>query len=152
MSFRPYKPREPGTTKQVVSALIDAAGGVKRASVQLHRSATQTLAYTDPATPDEISFDMVRRLVMASGAIAPAEDLAALAGGAFLPCPQPDESFEALAAHSAEDWGGFTATLLRACADGTLDQLDRRNLRERLDHLIRTLACARAQLSSQPEG
>ncbi len=154
MSFKPYKPREYASTKDVVTRLIDQAGGIKRAAFVLERSPTQTLAYSDPATADQISFDQVRHLVAATDAIAAAEDLAALAGGVFLPAPAPNESFDMLAAEGARDWGEFTAALLRARAEKRLHKasddpvLKGGDLLRRLDKLINALATARASLHS----
>lgn len=69
--FRPYKPRDYASTKEVVTRTLDQAGGIKKAAHLLGRSPTQTTAYSDPAAPDEISFDQVRRLVIATGAPTP---------------------------------------------------------------------------------
>ncbi len=151
MSFKPYKPRDYSTTKEVVTRLLDQAGGVKKAAHLLDRSTTQTMAYSDPATSDEISFDQVRRLIEATGAAAPAEDLASLTGGVFLPCDAPKEAFDHLVAKSAKEWGEFIACVVKAHADGGLDQIERRDMLRDLDNLIRTLVAARCRVNSKGE-
>lgn len=147
MTFRPYKPRDYASTKEVVTRLLDQAGGIKKAAHLLGRSPTQTVAYSDPATPDEISFDQVRRLVSATGASAPAEDMAALALGVFVPVAAGVRStFEDLVARSSTEWGEFISLLMRARADGKLDHLARRDILKELDGLIRSLVAARSQI------
>lgn len=144
--FRPYKPRDYASTKEVVTRALDQAGGIKKAAHLLGRSPTQTTAYSDPAAPDEISFDQMRRLVTATGAPAPAEDLAALAGGVFVPIAAGSESFEDLVARSSTEWGEFISLLMRARADDKLDHLGRRGILKELDSLIRSLVAARSQI------
>lgn len=141
--FRPYKPRDYASTKEVITRALDQAGGIKRAAHLLGRSPTQTTAYSDPATPDEISFDQVRRLVSATGAPGPAEDLAALAGGVFVPIAACTESFEDLVARSSTEWGKFISLLMRARTD---DHFARRDILKELDGLIRSLVAARSQI------
>ena len=144
--FRPYKPREYASTKEVITRALDQAGGIKRAAHLLGRSPTQTTAYSDPATPDEISFDQVRRLVSATGAPGPAEDLAALAGGVFVPIAACTEFFEDLVARSSTEWGEFVSLLMKAHSTGKLDPLARRDILKELDGLIRSLVAARSQI------
>jgi len=153
VSFRPVKPRAHGSTKATVAALYAQAGGAKRIADLIGRSATVTYSYTDPDEPAQIAFDLVRKIVQFTGATAPAEDLAALAGGVFLPCSDADgQTFDALAAESARgDWGELTAALLQAHADGKLDKIEERDILRRLDKLIHALACARAQLIALEE-
>ena len=145
MTFTPTKPREPGTTKAAVSALYDQAGGIPKVAFLIGRSESVAHSYSDPEESTEISFDFVRRITLATGATAAAEDLAALIGGVFLPCRGDGETFAVLAAKSAKEWGEFTAMLLTATASGTLAQCEP-TIRRELDDVIRVLACARAQL------
>ena len=151
MSFKPYKPRDYATTKEVVTRMLDQAGGVKKAAHLLDRSSTQTVSYSDPATSDEISFDQVRRLIEATGATAPAEDLASLSGGVFLPCDAPKEAFDHLVARSAQEWGEFIACVVKAHADKKIDQIERRDMQRDLDDLIRTLVAARCRVNNKGE-
>ena len=126
--------------------LVDEAGGVKRAAFLIGRTESQTLAYTDPAGDSHINFDAVRRLVMATGATAPAEDLAALAGGHFQPGHVDEREFPELVALSAAEWGVFTSMVLRALADNTVDSLERETCLRGLDLVIRAMVSARSKL------
>ncbi len=150
--FRPNKRREPGTTKAVVSTLIDEAGGVKRAAVQIGVSTTQLYAYAEPGEADEIKFDQVRRLVLASGATAPAEDLAALAGGTFLPIDSSCESIAELSADSVKDHAELTSAILLALADGKVDQNEARTLLPRVQELVRVIVCAQQRIAALARG
>lgn len=145
-SFRPYKKRDVYTTPGVITALIDQAGGVKKAAFLIGKSESQALAYSDPATDSQISYDDVRRLVMATGATAPADDLAALAGGHFTRADIDPRSFADLVALGAEEWGRFLNKVIRAMTDGDLDQCERRACLEGLDVLIRALVSARSKV------
>jgi hypothetical protein len=149
MSFRPVKPREYATTKAVVGAMYAQAGGAKRVADLIDRSTTVTYSYADPGEPAEITFDLLRKIArFHRQATAAAEDLAALAGGTFLPCPIPNASFDAITAETAEEWGAFMAALIRAHAGEDLHGHRERHpqLRERLDHLLHALGSARAAL------
>jgi hypothetical protein len=145
VTFAPTKPRDPGTTKAVVSTLVGEAGGMKRVAFLLGRHERTVHAYSDPDQDKAISFDCVRRLTLSTGACAAAEDLAALAGGVFVPCAKGRETFDALTARSARDWGQYIALVLSAHAKGTLAELEPQ-IRKELDDVIRALACARAKL------
>lgn len=147
--FQPYKARPYSSTKDVVTRLIDEAGGAKMAAHLLGCSPTQTVAYSDPATPEEMKLDQVRRLVSASGATAPAEDLAFLAGGIFLPMGSSEDCFASLAAHSASEYGEFATLVMQAMADGKIGKLEKQDVLRELDDLIRCLVHARAKLVSE---
>jgi hypothetical protein len=149
MGFSPYKPREYGSTKDIVTRLVDQAGGIKAAAFILGKSATQAQAYTDPARPDDISFDDVRRLAAAIRSEAVAEDAASLAGGEFIPGSVPKETFANLSASAAHDWGGFTASVIRAMADGRIDRLEKAETLRGLDTIIRAMVSARLALQSE---
>lgn len=110
--FRPNKPRKPGTTKAVVSALFAEVGGTDAVGLIIGLSATRTRACADPAEPDELSFERVRRLTLASGAHAAAQDLAALAGGVFVPGEAEAEAYELLLAKAEREHGQFVADVL----------------------------------------
>jgi hypothetical protein len=146
MSFRPYKPRSYATTKEVVTRVVDQAGGVKKVAHALDRSQSQTVAYTDPSLSDEITYAQIRRLTELTGVVVAAEDLAALAGGAFLPVPPEGQGFDLLVSRSAKEWGEFIANVLKCRADGKLDDAECRGLLKELDILIRTLVAVRCQV------
>lgn len=151
-AFRPYKARPYFSTKDVVTRLLDEAGGIKRAAHILDRSPTQTTAYSDPGTADEITYDMVRRLVDSTGATAAAEDLAALAGGIFVPISHESGALEDLVAHSSREWGEFVALIISAHCAGKLSKLKRAEVLRELDSLIRTLVSVRGRIISALHG
>lgn len=149
MTFRPYKPREYRSSKDVVTRLFDAVpGGLKRIALQLRRSPSQTQAYSDPACPDELTLDQARRLAdVAPGAAAVlADDLAGLAGGVFLPSVSPNGHFERLVARGAKEWGEFVSAVVEALADGRLTPAERGAVIRELDEVLQALAAARAEL------
>ncbi len=149
MVFKPYKHRDYASTKDVVTRLIDQAGGVKRAAHILDRSSTQTTAYSDPDNDDQITLDMVRRLVETSGATAPAEDLAALAGGIFMSVHPEAGDCDTLLARSSKEWGDLCSLVLEAHAKGKTAKLERPDILKELDSLIRTLVSARTQINNE---
>lgn len=144
--FQPYKPRPVGSTKAVITELVSQSGGREEAADILERSVTQVASYTDPETKDQISYDQVRRLIRATKSTIPAEDLALLAGGIFLPMGSSDDCFHTLTAQSALDYGRLTSAILEASADGKITHPEMRTILPKLDDLIRCLVHARAKL------
>lgn len=147
MSFAPYKPREPGSTPALVSALFSDAGGVERAAFLLGISRTQAYAATDSG-PDgrPLPLDQARRLAAMSGSVVLAEDAAALAGGFFMPAADPAANFSDLAGLSAQTFGIFTSAVMTALSDGALTAKEKAGLLEQLNILLPQLAAARAKL------
>lgn len=146
MRFRPYNRRPYGSTHAVVSDLLDEAGGVKKAAFLIGRTESQTLAYSDPAGDSHINLDMVRRLVMATGATAPAEDLAALAGGYFQPGKVEEREFPELVALTSAEWGAFCGMVIRALTDNRIDALERETCLRAMDVVIKAMVSARSKL------
>ena len=151
MAFRPYKQREYGSTCDVVSRLLDQSGGAKHAAFLLDRSTTQAQSYSDPQTPDQISFDQVRRLTDATGAVAAAEDLAALADGVFTPLGPSEELLAVLLAKGETEHGKFLPRLVQqlgAHGAGQLGDVSRVALLKDLDAMIRAFVAARSKLAA----
>ncbi len=148
MAFAPIKPRDYGTTKELVARLIDEAGGVKRAAFLGGRAASQVYAYADPAVDAQMSLDIARRLSAASGSATLAEDAAAIAGGVFMPIAPSNDPLSELSAKSAEEHGELTAALMRACADDKISPDEARGLLDELDQNLRALVSIRAKLVS----
>lgn len=86
LNFRPMKRREADTPKGVVSDLFDQVGGVKEVQVRLGIGKSQAYAYTDPQSPEELSFARAAALTTPSSPAA-AEYLASRAGGIFCALP-----------------------------------------------------------------
>ena len=155
MNFRPTKPRLYGTEEAVVADLIGDAGGAKQAAHAIGRSPTQVYAYSDPDAPDRIVYGDVRRLVELSGSLAPAEDLAALAGGYVTAVEASDASLEALLAQGEREHGEAMARLIGLFGDhsaGRLPAPERAELTRRLDDMIRAFVAARRKLGPGRDG
>lgn len=148
MSYSPTKPRDYGSTKEVVGRLIADAGGAKQAAFILQRAASQVYAYADPDVDVQINIDLARRLVAATGSTAIAEDFAALAGGVFMPLEPTPEPLAELSAKSAEEHGELMGALVRACSDGVIDDSEARELLQECDQHLRAVTALRAKLVS----
>src|SRR5690606_24746917 len=131
-AFKPYKTRPYNSSKAVVTELISQSGGREEAAEILERSVTQVASYTDPETKDQISYDQVRRLIRSTKSTIPAEDLALLAGGIFVPMGAGTECFHALTARSAQEYGEFVSLVMQAISDGKLCKLDKQKIMREL--------------------
>ncbi len=149
MNFKPVKPREYGSAEEVVSRLYADVGGVKRAAHLIGLSATQAYAYADPQERDRIAFDDVRRLVEASGSLAPAQDLAALAGAFVTAVEASEQSLALLLARGEREHGKAMALIMERLGEhgaGRLAADARQELARDLDTTIRAFVAARRKL------
>ena len=151
MNVRFQKPRQPGTTKEVVSQLIEQAGGPKRAAVSIGVEIAQAYAFTDPAQNKEIKYDQVRRLVLATGATAAAEDLAALAGGVFIPLRSDSDAPEVAICRTPREYAQLMELALTAMRDGRVDHLEASGLIKAARDLHHVTGCLVAALLKQQE-
>jgi hypothetical protein len=142
------KQRDYGTTKDIVTRLVDEAGGVKRAAFLLGRAVSRVYELCDPAREDQMSFEAVRKLTEFTGATAAAEDLAALAGGVFMPIEIDDGDLSRLAADKAHEHGRVTTQLFVAMGDGKVTPEEARDLLKQVDSEMRALMTLRAKLVS----
>jgi hypothetical protein len=142
------KQRDYGTTKDIVTRLVDEAGGVKRAAFLLGRAVSRVYELCDPAREDQMSFEAVRKLTEFTGATAAAEDLAALAGGVFMPIEIDDGDLSRLAADKAHEHGRVTTQLFVALGDGNISPDEARDLLKQVDVELRALMAMRAKLVS----
>lgn len=151
MVYHPTKQREHGTTKAVVSRLIDDAGGAKNAAFIVERAASQVYAYADPDVDAQITLDMARRLAIASGSRALADDAAAMAGGVFMPIEVDEAEVTKLAAQRAHEHGRVTTQLFVSLADSKISPAEARDLMRRVDDELRALVGLRAHLAKIAE-
>ncbi len=142
------KPRDYGSTKDIVTRLVDEAGGVKRAAFLLGRAVSRVYELCDPANGDQMSYDAVRKLTEFGGATAAAEDLAARAGGVFMLIARADDHISELSAKSAEEHGELIGALMRATGDGRIDEREARELLKECDQHLRAVVALRAKLVS----
>lgn len=142
------KQRDYGSTKDIVTRLVDQAGGVKRSAFLLGRAASRVYELCDPARDDQMSFEAVRKLTEFTGATAAAEDLAALAAGAFMPIEPAADPLTELSAKSAEEHGELMGALMRAAADGSVNEYEARDLLKECDQHLRAVVALRAKLVS----
>lgn len=120
----PYKPREPGSIKEAVTALFDQIGR-KTVGAKLGLSHSQVSALTDPLSPEKLSLE---RAVMLTGpdATAMAEYFALHAKGAFMPLPRHDSEVGSLTADAVRQAGEAAADLVQALHDGRLTVVEAR--------------------------
>jgi hypothetical protein len=150
VAFRPMKPRASGSTKDVVTRLVDESGGLKEAAFRLERGVSVVAAYTDPDHPQHINYDQVRRLTGPESTAA-AEDLASLAGGVFLPLVGVECTFQQAIAASAIEQGELVAAVIQAQQDGRICALDRSVVSKAIEQVMRELARAHATLKQRAE-
>lgn len=150
-AFSPVKPREYGTTKDVVGRAIAEAGGAKTVMALLDRSQSVVYAYADPlAERADLTVDQARKLTQFANAKAFAEDFAKLAGGAFLPGTNGEkDSWAAIGALCGKDGAEFQARLLFALSDGAISATEHRALEKETDDLLRAVLEARAKLAER---
>jgi hypothetical protein len=137
------KTRPPGSTSDVVKRSYDEMGGIKEVQHILKeflgapRSQSQLYTYMDPDDPDQISYDIMRRLVKFTGSTAAAEDMAALAGGFFVPGTVDESCVHVLAAKSSKEFGEMMAAVFEMIGDPA-----RRNAaRKEWQELMHVMAC-----------
>ena len=156
MSFRIQKPRRFGSPEAAIaSTFAQVKGGAATIADLLGRSKSTVYAYTEPRTAPEhvaISWADVCRIVQFSGATAPAEHLAALAGGAFVaPLDESSDTLSELHALSADAFGRLTADVIRALDDETVCGRERVLILQALTATLRPLLQAHALLTQQDQ-
>ena len=146
MSFRPVKPREPGSTADLVAKSFEAAGGVKRVAHVLGLGMTQAYAYSDPASGHQVKFDDMRRLGEAFPAVAKvvAEDFAATSGASLL-MYEPDEkaTLSDLLEREELQHGVAMAKIMRRVGEhalGKLNEKERKVLRQEFMAMMQPLS------------
>jgi hypothetical protein len=142
------KPRDYGSTKDIATRLVDEAGGVKRAAFLLERAVSRVYEFCDPACPDQMSYDFVRKLTEFCGATTAAKDLATLAGGVFMPIAIDDGDLSRIAADKAHEHGRVTTQLFVAMGDGEVSRDEARELLKQVDGELHALMTLRAKLVS----
>ena len=147
MSFCPTKPREYGTTKELVARIIDECGGVKHAAFLGGRAVSQVYAYADPAVDAQMSLDMAMRLSVATKSTTLAQHVAAISGGVFMPVAPSADPLAELSAKSAEQHGEMIAALMRAMSDNQVAPQEARGLLAELDKSLSALMSMRAKIA-----
>jgi hypothetical protein len=141
LNFRPMKRREADTPKGAISDLFDQVGGVKEVQVRLGVGKSQAYAYTDPQSPEELSFARAAALT-GPGASAAAEYLASRAGGVFCALPAgPGGCPMAMTADAVREHGEAVAAALEALT-GKPTAAAKAKVRKELEESI----CAQAAL------
>lgn len=144
--FRAVKPRQYGTTEDVVTRAFDEIGGAKKAAEIFDITAAVAYAMTDPSVRGEMSLSRAFMLTR-YGAKAIAEAMADAAGGVFVPVETPDDGeLIKLVAAAQRKEGHFSAQLTEALADGIITDVECVALHQVLSDLITTLTQARVCL------
>jgi hypothetical protein len=147
MKVRPF-----GSTAEVIERSYNEMGGIKQVqyilkdSIGVEKSQTQLYAYRDPDEHDQISFDLVRKLVRETRCKAVAEDMASLAGGFFVPGEVEETCIHRLTAKTAKEYGEALAAAIEAMQDPAKRQPARKEIRE----LMHVLACMDTLLDTTP--
>jgi hypothetical protein len=147
MKVRPF-----GSTADVVERSYNEMGGIKKVqhilkdSIGVEKSQTQLYAYRDPDEHDQISYDLMRKLVRETQCVAPAEDMASLAGGFFVPGEVDETCIHTVTAKSAKEWGEAFASMIEAMQDPGKLASARKEIRD----LMHVLACVDRLLDTRP--
>ena len=156
MTFRMQKPRRFGSPEAVVGqTYAQIKGGATTIADLLQRAKSTVYAYAEPRTAPEhvaIAWADICRIVQFSGATAPAEHLAALAGGGFVPpLDEATDTLSELHALSADAFGKLTADIIRALEDETVCARERVVILKALTATLRPLLQAYALLTEQDQ-
>jgi len=109
------KQRQIGGTKDVVSRSVEDAGGPKMAAAILGLSPARIYCYMDEADPAQITYDQMRRLLLATRAPrALPDDVAAICGAEFSPVDPSTAPLDELLKHSAKEYGEFIVAAMQA--------------------------------------
>lgn len=148
MAFEPMKPRRYGDTKTVVAAAVGQAGGAKAVADFLQRSLSVIYGYTDPQVErSDMSLDQARRMTQYQGVTAFAEDLAALAGGTFVPGDGgAGKSVCEYTLIANRDVTHLVGLLVAALEDGRIDDAERATLLPVVDTLHKDITSLRNRL------
>lgn len=128
MTFRPVKPRPPGSIHSAISTAITQVGTLDQAAELIERRPGWLYAAADPdierRKEANLTFSHACRLAGAGGT-ALAEHLAHEAGGVFVPAGAIDEAAlqAQLATFSAES-GELVSETIRRLVDGEFDRID----------------------------
>lgn len=148
-TFKPVKPRTPGTLHHALTRAINEVGGLPAMADLIGRQENWVYKAADPDVDERrkatLSFEEARTISRA-GATSLAEDLALLAGGVFLP-PIPDTTPHALQialATYASESGEALADVIRRAADGDFSSSDARASLKEIDEALRALMTVRA--------
>lgn len=143
------KPREHGSTKEIVLRGIKEMGGYDAVAAFFGIGSTTAAAMADDARHEQMSFDRVLRLTRFCGVKAFAEALAAAAGGVFIPAPEADgRGLPALSAESNSEMAEFVASALDALADGKITMGEARVMAAKFEPLMHTLGLIQTQLNA----
>lgn len=150
--FKPYKPRQPGTIHAVITQAFDQAGGLDRVADVIHEGRDWCYSAADPNRERRqaatLSYAHARDLSRGTGVTAFAEDLALLAGGAFLPLSVPvtDPELQGAIARFSLEGGQMISEILSRAVDG-FDKADARAALPEIDDVLRAVMVVRAYAS-----
>lgn len=146
-----YSPRKRGTLHAALTKAVEDLGGVDKVGDVIEESPGWVYDAANPhrakGKAASLSWAQARALARA-GALSIAEDMAAEAGGVFmppLPAMTPVALHGTLAAWMAEHSQAVTE-IVRRLADGELDQADAEAALPEIDDELRTLMAVRAML------
>jgi hypothetical protein len=152
--FTAVKPREYGTTEDIVRRACDEAGGIPKVAGLFDVTPAVVYAMSDPNVRGEMSLKRAFQLTKAFRVTAFAEAFSAAAGGAFFPAPNnaAAQSLVELGALSNTEMADLITAILDAVADGKITDRERRTMLIRLDAVLHTLLQERAKLVGMESG
>lgn len=149
-TIRSFKPRDYGSFKEAVTALIEAAGGIEAASELCRVKRTQLHAYSDPAEPDtHMPVDVAYALERATGRHAVTETLAAKHGLIVLAplLAANDAGFAAEVARVGQEVAGLFEQGALVLADGRLTGAEATRWLREIDEVIAVTAALRSHVA-----
>jgi hypothetical protein len=147
--MRPYKPRLPGSAHDALANMVAQIGesqvpsgnGMQMFADFEDRSINTLYHELDPAGPSQVSYARVARAVSHFKVRAPADHMAACAGGIFVKLPEPGKGrWGELTAETAEEMGQVTAEIVRDLLTGEVTPAAARHLLPELFELVRHLS------------
>ncbi|MGF7161265.1 hypothetical protein FHS85_002900 [Rhodoligotrophos appendicifer] len=153
------RPREVGSPYEALARMVDQCGGLKPVAAFMGNSTSTVQRWTVPEEDSDVSFRLVSQIVDRFQASAPAEHLALLAGGVFVPLVGTEVSphWGALTAESASAFAEAMGEVARALAPtsdgaGVVTRREARHLVKTIDHAIRDMAALRGLALAVAEG
>lgn len=128
MTFRPVKPRKPGSIHKAISDAIAQVGTLDEAAEVIERQPYWLYTAADPDVERRkeahLTFAHACKL-SGAGATALAEHLAHEAGGVFVPAGVIDQAaLQAQLATFSAEGGEMVSEIIRRAADGEFDRID----------------------------
>ncbi len=148
--MRAVKPREYGSTHDVVIEAFKQAGGAKEVGALFDLGASQIYGFTDPAAKgSDLTLHRARQLTYVKKIDAFAVDFAGLAGGVFLSASvvETGEGLADVGADISQRVADVVSDLLKAVQDGTVSATECTEIRHSADLAIAAIVALRGRVT-----